>query len=213
MRASRVPYRSHLMMPSQERDRRQSKDCCCRSRQPETLRASTPLAAAVIDSAAGRSVHVHKIDSDRLTAGQRRKHRTQCGGRSAGPADDLANVFGIDPYFQHPAATQFLVPHRHVVRMRHDAPDQVLQRIGQHVSLVLSLTKGLLPSLTRLVPSRSTKPETPQRRPHRRQLLAEPRLVSPRRSFPHEPQTSAQPSWPRLPPPTSAPCPPRPAPC
>src|SRR5215207_3053579 len=186
----------------------------CRSRQPETLGASTPLATTAIAPTASRSVHVHKIDSDRLTAGQRRQHRTQCGGRSAGPADDLADVFGIDPYFQHPAATQFLVPHSNIVRMRHDAPDQVLQRIGQHVSLVLSLMKGSLPSLTTWhVPSRSTKPKMARRRPHRRRLPAEPRLVSPRRSFPHEPQTSAQPSWPRLPPPTSAPCPPRPAPC
>src|SRR5215213_2313071 len=102
-------YRGAVSLPSRDaesgRDRRQTKDCP--PPQRETLGASTPLATTAIDSAASRSVHVHKIDSDRVTAGQRRQHRTQCGGRSAGPADDLADVFCFDMICQHPASTLF----------------------------------------------------------------------------------------------------------
>src|ERR1700735_287920 len=79
-------------------------------------------------------VSVQEVDTDVGPAGQGADHGTQGLSGAPAPADDLAQVVGMNPDLQNAAPAQPALVDPDVVRVLDDALDQVLQRLFEHVS-------------------------------------------------------------------------------
>jgi hypothetical protein len=99
---------------------------------PEVFDRLTPPATA---AAARELVNVDKVDTYVLPCRERSNDGPQRSRSAAGAADDLADIVGVDTDLQHPAATQFFVLDGHVVGIGDDTPDQMFERVGEHLGL------------------------------------------------------------------------------
>ena len=93
----------------------------------------TGLPATATGAAASALVNVDEIDAYVLAARERADHGTQGRRGTARAADDLAHIVRIDSNLEHPPATQFLVLDGDIVRMRDDASDEMVERVGEHL--------------------------------------------------------------------------------
>src|SRR5215831_15711262 len=80
-------------------------------------------------------VGVQEVDPDVRVAGQRADHGPQRPGGPSAAADDLAQVLWVDADLEHPAPPQPATVHADIVGELHDASDQVLEGLFEHVSL------------------------------------------------------------------------------
>src|SRR5436190_13577639 len=76
-------------------------------------------------------VDVDEVDARTATT-EPADDRAQRGRRTSRPADDLAEVLGMDAHLEHPAALAVDVAHRHLVRMGDDAADEMLEGLVDH---------------------------------------------------------------------------------
>jgi hypothetical protein len=75
---------------------------------------------------------VDQVDADAATAdcGHDRPQRLRS---ATGTADHLAEVVRVDPNLEYPAGSAFAQIDGHVIRVVHDAADQVVKRLFEHL--------------------------------------------------------------------------------
>src|SRR6202012_2454028 len=78
-------------------------------------------------------VGVQKVDADVTATREGTHHGSERPGGAATPADDLTQVFGVDAHLQDTATAHRTGGNLDVVGVLDDAPDQMLQRLFQHV--------------------------------------------------------------------------------
>src|SRR5690242_20017966 len=78
-------------------------------------------------------VGVQQVDPDVTTRRQRTDDGAQRPGGAPAPADDLAEVVGVNPHLEDTAPAQRPAGYLNVVRKLDDAPDQVLEGLLKHV--------------------------------------------------------------------------------
>src|SRR5674476_1343424 len=92
-----------------------------------------PGSAVAVTAAAWRTVDVDEVHTYQLATAESAHDGTQGCRRTTFTADDLADVFRMDSNLEHPATAEVEILDDDVVRFRHDAAHQVLERLGQHV--------------------------------------------------------------------------------
>src|SRR5699024_11202256 len=84
------------------------------------------------------TIDIHHVDPDGSVGGQRVHHGPQRAGGAAGPADDPAQILGVDPDLEQVPAAQRALGDLHVVRVVDDPAHQVVERVGEHQSSLVS---------------------------------------------------------------------------
>src|SRR5579863_9696081 len=125
-------------------------------------------------------VHVQQVDPDITAARQGADDGAQRPGGTPAPADHLAQVVGVDPDLQDPAPAEPVTVDADIVGVIHDALDQVLKRLLEH-----------------LRPRRPARRLTPWRRPARSRQRGPRRWRSPRQPWPRQPWPACP--WPACP--------------
>src|SRR5262249_62198734 len=94
-----------------------------------------PPADAPLQPPRDNRVAAQEVDPAVRAAAQRADPGPQRPGGTPAAADDLAQVLRVDADLEHPAPPQPATVHADIVGEFHDASDQVLKGLFEHVSL------------------------------------------------------------------------------